>query len=412
MNKNKNASEREYSNDARSLPCALIDFRDPSIDTGSEIEVGRQPENGDPWAKPEFGLHRLINSGALNEFPVSVVKAYIEENGCDVNLRDSEGVTPLHQAADFGLHSIAKLLIQYGADVNAQDEMGWTPLINTALKESIYWVKDGMLETAKVLVEAGADISIKCHEGKTAIDYAKETYFDRGVYYLLAGIDDNVNAYPVLASKPLGKKVKVKAKDSARYYMHNGELMEFGPGEFFRGVLSGISDSPAGDDQDDPERASCKIISIDETNANGSKTWNLYKFHHDDIEIEVLDSPIVEDSATDISFAMGFIVEVCPKRNVDIYYHQCGTSKVLHPDEKFVGYFWQMTEQVNDGGWRTAHIQEIRLLDPESKRFEYMGHATFNTADVSIQIRALRGPASNNRYVPSHFRSLETWNSV
>ena len=51
------------------------------------------------------------------------------DTGTDVNAKNRDGVTPLHNAA-WGAHEeIAELLIANGADVNAKaDEFSYTPL--------------------------------------------------------------------------------------------------------------------------------------------------------------------------------------------------------------------------------------------------------------------------------------------
>lgn len=50
------------------------------------------------------------------------------ENGVSVNLRDSEGRTPLHWAVDRGHFDAVETLIGKNADVNAKDDEGETPL--------------------------------------------------------------------------------------------------------------------------------------------------------------------------------------------------------------------------------------------------------------------------------------------
>ena len=108
----------------------------------------------------------------------------------------------------------------------------------------------------------------------------------------------------------------------------------------------------------------------------------------------------------------GFVVEVKPKprkRDAISYQYDAGT-KLLRPDETFVGYFWQMTDRQNDGTYKKAHIRETLLHDADKKLFSYGGEAVFSLDDVVITIRALRGPASNNRHLSKEFKKYETWN--
>ena len=108
----------------------------------------------------------------------------------------------------------------------------------------------------------------------------------------------------------------------------------------------------------------------------------------------------------------GFIVEVSSKTKVPVKYQYNGERKTLQPTETFVGYFWQMTGKQEDGTFKKAHIQETRLLDTQQKMFAYGGKAVFDVCDISIVLRALRGPAQNNRHLPKKLQSYETWNEV
>ena len=58
---------------------------------------------------------------------IEAVKQHLAA-GADVNAKDDDGWTPLHQATDEGHKEIVELLIAKGADVNATDEDGETPL--------------------------------------------------------------------------------------------------------------------------------------------------------------------------------------------------------------------------------------------------------------------------------------------
>lgn len=83
------------------------------------------------WADKKYGLHTLINSCALTEFSIEEIENFIYENNSDVNLSDTNGITPLHEATIWGRAEIVKLLIKLGANINAQDKYGLTPLMIT-----------------------------------------------------------------------------------------------------------------------------------------------------------------------------------------------------------------------------------------------------------------------------------------
>ena len=55
-------------------------------------------------------------------------KTYFQKNGVDVNARGTDGQTFLMTAADLGLTETAKIMIEFGADVNAKDDKCETAL--------------------------------------------------------------------------------------------------------------------------------------------------------------------------------------------------------------------------------------------------------------------------------------------
>lgn len=59
-----------------------------------------------------------------------------------------------------------RLLIAQGADVNMEQAGGYTPLHQASAA--------GLEELTRILLEAGADRTKVCHQGKTAADYARE----------------------------------------------------------------------------------------------------------------------------------------------------------------------------------------------------------------------------------------------
>lgn len=85
--------------------------------------------------------------------------------GADLNAKDNDGTSLLHNAVSSGLLKIASLLIQKGADVNAKDnDDAQTPLHSAA----IY----GRSEMVNLLLQSGADVHVKDKEGKTALFWA------------------------------------------------------------------------------------------------------------------------------------------------------------------------------------------------------------------------------------------------
>lgn len=118
------------------------------------------------------------------------------ENGANVDAQDIDGVTPLMIAALDGCAETIKVLLDNKANVNKTDAKGRTALMHAVLSVSAKAdislshvspataaklkpaVEKGLndyadvAETVKLLLEAGADVSIKDAAGKTARDYA------------------------------------------------------------------------------------------------------------------------------------------------------------------------------------------------------------------------------------------------
>lgn len=127
---------------------------------------------------------------------------FLLKNGCPVNCKIEDQVTPLHLAANQGwtdcqsLYGLAihgpfgnfpetvKELIKAGADANAQTSQGWTPLHIIADKGQIMQLKyeDSLdktleheeliktnLKIAEILIKNGADMEIKDKRGRTPL---------------------------------------------------------------------------------------------------------------------------------------------------------------------------------------------------------------------------------------------------
>lgn len=93
------------------------------------------------------------------------VNALLHTPGIEPQKVDNDGFTALHWAAWSGLPQCSAALIDVGGlDINAADNSGYTPLMLAALR--------GNVEVVRLLLEKGADLSLKNRHGQTAADLA------------------------------------------------------------------------------------------------------------------------------------------------------------------------------------------------------------------------------------------------
>lgn len=107
------------------------------------------------------------------------------KNGADINHKNRSGSTPLHWAISRNQEIIAQLLIEFGADPNSPDQNGNTPLhlaVNTT---------DAMI---LVLIRSGANVNATNKSGSTPIVEALlQNNSSHSKYLLLAGAEDIKN---------------------------------------------------------------------------------------------------------------------------------------------------------------------------------------------------------------------------
>lgn len=138
-------------------------------------------ENGaDVNIKHSNGTTPLIE--AAGDGSVEIIKILIE-NGASVNAIRSDGTTPLFNAIAHHHNNIARIIIENGADLNTFSyRQGDTPLIKVLKQANSMLIVMGggtSPESRKQLValmlEKGVDINAKNKKGKTALDYSVRT---------------------------------------------------------------------------------------------------------------------------------------------------------------------------------------------------------------------------------------------
>lgn len=108
------------------------------------------------------GLHSAVNCGDAERV------AYLLDAGDNIEIRDSDGRTPLLLAVFHDHADVVALLIARGADVNAKDHGGFAPLHSHALHF-------GSIRVAEMLLDAGARIDEVGGDGDTALFNAAAT---------------------------------------------------------------------------------------------------------------------------------------------------------------------------------------------------------------------------------------------
>ena len=161
---------------------------------------------------PDISIHEAASEGNIE-----AVKQHIID-GIDVNIKNTDGESPLHYAAGSGHKEVVELLIARGADVNAKIKNSITPLdfaidfkqSETAellrkhggktrdwfkARESIHIAaRDGNIEAVKQHLAAGTDVNAK-HDvyGGTSLEVAAVAGHKEIVELLISeGADVNV----------------------------------------------------------------------------------------------------------------------------------------------------------------------------------------------------------------------------
>ncbi|KLU92670.1 hypothetical protein MAPG_11614 [Magnaporthiopsis poae ATCC 64411] len=97
---------------------------------------------------------------------LETVARLLLDRGADKDAGDGSSSTPLHRATKNGHEAVTRLLVQAGADKNAKDGYGRTPL---------HWAaENGHEAVARLLVQAGADKNAKDSDGRTPLHWAAE----------------------------------------------------------------------------------------------------------------------------------------------------------------------------------------------------------------------------------------------
>ncbi|XP_049839689.1 poly [ADP-ribose] polymerase tankyrase-1-like isoform X7 [Schistocerca gregaria] len=93
------------------------------------------------------------------------------EGGAEVDATNDSRITPLHRAAQSGHAAVVRLLAASSARTDARNRWGWTPLHWAAMR--------GHAEAAAALLEAGADREATTDELYTPLDFARHKHYQQ-----------------------------------------------------------------------------------------------------------------------------------------------------------------------------------------------------------------------------------------
>lgn len=152
---------------------ALLIARGASLDiyeaaaTGSLTRLQEHVESR-PELVNSFGRDGFQPLGLAAFFRHPEAVAYLVDKGADINLHsnNSQNVTPLIAASARRNMDIARLLVARGADVNARQINDLTALHNAA--------QNGQIEMAELLLAHSAEINAHSQDGRTPLAFARE----------------------------------------------------------------------------------------------------------------------------------------------------------------------------------------------------------------------------------------------
>jgi hypothetical protein len=123
---------------------------------------------------------------AASDGDLARVTELVEQQGISPNAFDSNTYSPMHAAASYGHLHILDYLISLGGDINLVDADGDTPL---------YCVEN--IETAKYLVDHGAVVERRNHEGVSPIEWISNDFPEVGDYLRsMSTATDNSSSLP------------------------------------------------------------------------------------------------------------------------------------------------------------------------------------------------------------------------
>ncbi|KAL6109796.1 bcl3 [Pungitius sinensis] len=130
---------------------------------------------------------------------LSVVLSHAAQSSTCLEIRNYEGLSPLHLAVLRGQRDLSRMLLQAGADINAMDvKSGQSPLMHA--------VESNNVDMVHFLIEGGCDVNSQSYSGNTALHSAcGRGQVDTVRLLLKSGADSSLKNYhndtPVMVAK-------------------------------------------------------------------------------------------------------------------------------------------------------------------------------------------------------------------
>ena len=127
---------------------------------------------GESWDTPPKDtyykiIHKLVvAAGEIGEPAIAALNEHLDKYPEDLEVNDRwYSWTPLLWAAYFATSDVVQLLVDKGANIDHQSIYGFTALILA--------VSNSKIDNCRVLLEAGADLTLKDEYNNDAFDYAE-----------------------------------------------------------------------------------------------------------------------------------------------------------------------------------------------------------------------------------------------
>lgn len=177
----------------------------------SEIIKNREVDIDQKNIDGETALYYSLKN-RYNNFALALIA-----NGANIRLKNNEGVEPIHKAAEFGVSSIIKILLDKGAPVNALTRYRWTPLH--------YAIRYGHSDVAtELLNQPEIDINIRDVDSNTPLHLATKQGSKLDVDQLLGREGIQINVKNSNNKTPLNLALDKKYNKIARLLMDKGAI--------------------------------------------------------------------------------------------------------------------------------------------------------------------------------------------